>query len=39
MIEPIHHHDQMLALILRADYHAEGIQFSPPTASRSSSAI
>lgn len=30
MIEPIHHHDQMLALILRADYHAEGIQFFTP---------
>jgi hypothetical protein len=30
MIEPIHHHGQMLALILRADYHAEGIQFFTP---------
>lgn len=30
MIEPINHHDQMLALILRADYHAEGIQFFTP---------
>lgn len=30
MIEPIHHHGQTLALILRADYHAEGIQFFTP---------
>lgn len=30
MIEPIHHHGQMLALILRAHYHAEGIQFFTP---------
>ncbi len=30
MIEPIHHNDQMLALIVRANYHAEGIQFFTP---------
>lgn len=30
MIEPIHHYDQMLALILRTGYHAEGIQFFTP---------
>jgi len=30
MIETIQHHDQMLALIVRADYHAEGIQFFTP---------
>ena len=30
MIEPIHHNSQMLALILRANFHAEGIQFFTP---------
>ena len=30
MTEPIYHRGQMLALILRADYHAEGIQFFTP---------
>lgn len=30
MVESIYHHHQMLALILRADYHAEGIQFFTP---------
>ena len=30
MIEPIHYNDQMLALILRADFSAEGIQFFTP---------
>lgn len=30
MIELIYHAGQMLALILRADYHAEGIQFFTP---------
>ena len=30
MTEPIYHSGQMLALILRADYHAEGIQFFTP---------
>jgi len=31
MIESIHHHHgQLLALILRADYHAEGIPFFTP---------
>lgn len=30
MIEPIHYLDQMLALILRNNYHAEGIQFFTP---------
>jgi len=30
MIEPIHHNNQMLALILRVGYHAEGIQFFTP---------
>lgn len=30
MIEPINHQGHMLALILRASYHAEGIQFFTP---------
>ncbi|HOU36881.1 MAG TPA: hypothetical protein PK562_06385 [Candidatus Omnitrophota bacterium] len=30
MIEPINHNGQMLALILRANYHAEGISFFTP---------
>jgi mannose-6-phosphate isomerase-like protein (cupin superfamily) len=30
MIEPVHHNSQMLALILRANFHAEGIQFFTP---------
>ena len=30
MIEPIHYNDQMLALILRANFSAEGIQFFTP---------
>jgi hypothetical protein len=30
MIEPIHHNSKMLALILRANYHAEGISFFTP---------
>lgn len=30
MIEFIHHQDQLLALILRARYHADGIQFFTP---------
>ena len=30
MIEPIDYNGQMLALILRARYHAEGIQFFTP---------
>lgn len=31
MTKPIYYRDQMLALILRADYHAEGIQFFTPS--------
>ncbi len=31
MIEPIIHLDQILALILRADYRSDGIQFFTPT--------
>ena len=30
MIEPIHHNDKMLALILRKNYRAEGITFFTP---------
>ena len=30
MLEPINYQDNMLALILRADYHSEGIQFFTP---------
>ncbi len=30
MIENIHHNDTLLALIVRANYHAEGIQFFTP---------
>jgi hypothetical protein len=30
MIEHINHHNTLLAIILRADYHAEGIQFFTP---------
>ncbi len=30
MIETINHNGRMLALILRAHYHAEGIQFFTP---------
>ncbi len=30
MIEPVHYNDQMLALILRANFHADGIQFFTP---------
>ena len=30
MIEPIHHHGQLLALILHANYHADSIQFFTP---------
>jgi mannose-6-phosphate isomerase-like protein (cupin superfamily) len=30
MIESINHNDQMLAFIVRASYHAEGIQFFTP---------
>ncbi len=30
MIEHVNHHNTLLAIILRADYHAEGIQFFTP---------
>ena len=37
-IQTINHGGRPLAIILRADYHAEGIQFLRPTTSPSSSA-
>lgn len=39
MIEQIRHHDQMLALILRASYHANASSFSLPAIFRNKEAI